>query len=176
MTKESKINHLPPSREILDLEYQIPFTSFDLSQSALRWWPELFEGSKYQQLWQQKIQNIIKTDGCVLDIGAGDSSSMVELNQTIREAGGEPKGIRVDLQYGEKGGKILSFPYKFKITPDLANRAKKDKDLIPILQSCSRAVGGDALQLPFKNNIAQLVLSNEFLPYLMNEVAVFKDN
>lgn len=170
MTPETKINHSIPYREIFDVEHHIPFTSFDLNQCALRWWPESFGKQRslmqYQEFWQQKLLEIIKRDGLVLDIGAGNSPSMVALNQMIREAGGEPRAVRVDLQYGEK---TPDFPYKFKITSDLEDRAKEDPDLIPVLRDCSRAIAGDALRLPIKDDIVQLVLSNEFLPYLMED-------
>lgn len=186
------------NREISPLEYEIPVTDYNQRFYFDVLWPDIRE--KYQSELQENnsniafdhrvldafrrnanievkekiIQLIEGRDGWVIDLGAGASDFIPLLNQALIKDGSNPKGLRLDLQYS-KVSKMSEYPYCFITNPDdLENFTESEKQEYLMQRDKARAISGDALTLPLKNEVAQILCSNELLPYFLEKGEVYE--
>lgn len=90
---------------------------------------------------EEVLKVLVARDGGILDLGAGKSLAMAQLDRELINKGSKPKTVSLDLAYRQ---------------PDSNNEKL-------------RAVAADALVLPFKNETFQSVISHEFVPYLLED-------
>lgn len=156
------------NREIYPLEYEIPFTDYNWDFYFDVLWSDLIEKQQKKGVIKDIVELIKKREGWVIDLGAGKSDFIQKLNQFT------PKGLRLDLQYNKKS-RVINHPYRFIIYPqDLENLSKQEKENYLKQREESRAVAGDILALPLPNEVAQLLVSNEVLPYLLEKGEVYE--
>ncbi|MDD5750845.1 MAG: hypothetical protein PHU56_04380 [Candidatus Pacebacteria bacterium] len=174
-------NNRPGQEGLGDWGYEIPVSNGSLQYYYDDLWqPEdLFLGNNdvYLKGLKDFLEVSSKREGYVIDVGAGRSDFIVEINKLMVEKGVKPKGIRVDLQYGRKMGikdktdnlpemKYIyenepTDPYGYKF--NLGDEALADTTSNEV----SRAIAADALNLPFKDGVAQEILSDHLIRYFM---------
>lgn len=153
-------------------KYKIPATGYGLTPYINRLWlPEFFnkKGSNYGFNKKSIIETLAKGPGYILDIGAGKSGAMVKLNEALVEQGGEPKAIRLDLLLPNKVDK--EYADILKTGELILEQTGADKEIIKeIIEKEKKnlmAVGADVFNLPIKDEKFKLVVSNELIPYFL---------
>ncbi|MCL5010964.1 MAG: class I SAM-dependent methyltransferase [Patescibacteria group bacterium] len=169
-------------------EYEIPSTAFSLEEYIIRLWSLQWLGEKgieaekiteevlYKEI-QERFNELVATlagnKGYILDLGAGESPVMIELNKALEyyqedhNMAIQPKGIRLDFKYEP----LLQTRLKEFVRDWQASGFSK-KQIDEVLTASgkkSRAVVADVLSLPFRNTTFQLVVSNELIPYFLEE-------
>jgi len=167
-----------PELSVNDWEkYEIPITNYGFSDYFTRLWlPEIIAKNSEQQKWlvddlkKEIIKTLSEKPGYILDIGAGKSDAMIELNKALVEQGSEPKAVRLDLSYGNSDilgvKKIVEIIKILKDGNRLAD-AKIIEDIIEKENKNLTAICADAFHLPFKDEKFQLAVSNELIPYFL---------